>query len=178
MALDTRDRRASALLVAVPMGRVLPLRDGLVSAEDFEQVAYSYRGIQVGPPIIIVPPLPPAEAVHRRHSRMTRLAHVQRPIMTGVDAFGMSLPPDWQTVTTTMPCWVWTLTRRLRTNRQRMVILEETRVLFPAGADVQEGDRVAAVTDRLGTVLWSGDFRVDTLMQRPDHLEGLLAKVD
>jgi hypothetical protein len=46
VAVDTRDKRASVLGMGLPMGRVLPVRDGSVDEEDFEHVAYSYRGIQ------------------------------------------------------------------------------------------------------------------------------------
>ncbi|HXH12341.1 MAG TPA: hypothetical protein VNP04_21555 [Alphaproteobacteria bacterium] len=54
MAVDTRNERASILGVALPFGRVLPHRDGSVDAEDFEHLAYLYRGVPASPPTVII----------------------------------------------------------------------------------------------------------------------------
>jgi hypothetical protein len=53
MAVDTRDKRASVIGVSLPSGRLLPLRDGSVDPEDFEQLAYTYRGIAAGEPVAV-----------------------------------------------------------------------------------------------------------------------------
>jgi hypothetical protein len=45
MAVDTRDRRASVLLLAEPFGRVLPHPDGAVTQPDRQQLSLFYRGI-------------------------------------------------------------------------------------------------------------------------------------
>ena len=44
MAVDTRDERASAVMMMLPFGRLLPHPNGGVSAADRAQTAYSYAG--------------------------------------------------------------------------------------------------------------------------------------
>jgi hypothetical protein len=51
MAIDTRDRRASCLMLGLPFGHVWPMPDGAITAADFEQESYLYRGISSGGPI-------------------------------------------------------------------------------------------------------------------------------
>lgn len=46
MAIDTRDKRASCLMLALPFGRVFPNPDGtLAAAADRTHMSYLYRGI-------------------------------------------------------------------------------------------------------------------------------------
>lgn len=56
MALDTRDRRASALFWNRGIGRVYPNPDGAIASQaDRQQIALVYRGILAGLPIPNVP---------------------------------------------------------------------------------------------------------------------------
>jgi hypothetical protein len=57
MALDTRDKRASAINVGLPW-RILPNPDGLALDQgDRQQVAYIYRGIDAGQTVSGIPRL-------------------------------------------------------------------------------------------------------------------------
>lgn len=48
MALDTRDKRASAVHVSLPWRGVLPAPDGSVGGADRQQSAFLYRGVAAG----------------------------------------------------------------------------------------------------------------------------------
>jgi hypothetical protein len=161
-----------------------PQRYGFLR-EVIDEITYEYMAevegqlyMQPGYFAVIVPYAATTTGARRSRSRMTRRARVERFVIGGTDAFNMKLPPVWQTITSVQPCWLWTRTRRLMSDLQGLVTLEDTRALFPPGADIKEGDRLSGITDRLGTGLWSGAYRVDVLTRRPDHLEALLAKVD
>ena len=45
MAIDTRNRRASAIGLGLAVTLVLPAPDGAVTAADRQQVAYAYAGL-------------------------------------------------------------------------------------------------------------------------------------
>lgn len=42
MPVDTRDKRAASLMIALPFSRVLPDPDGAIVANNRRQLAYSY----------------------------------------------------------------------------------------------------------------------------------------
>ena len=45
MAIDTRDKRSSAIHVSLPWRGLLPLPDGSLNQGDRQHTAYMYRGI-------------------------------------------------------------------------------------------------------------------------------------
>lgn len=45
MAIDTRDKRASAIEVGLPWRGLLPVPDGGLNQGDRQQVAFMYRGV-------------------------------------------------------------------------------------------------------------------------------------
>lgn len=50
MAVDTRNKRASAIAIGLPFGRSFPLADGsLADAGDRQHIAYCYAGIAADP---------------------------------------------------------------------------------------------------------------------------------
>lgn len=51
MALDTRNKRASAIGIAIAARLVLPAADGAISSADRAHLAYGYAGIQAGSPV-------------------------------------------------------------------------------------------------------------------------------
>ncbi len=53
MAIDTRDKRASAISVPIPGRGLWPLPDGSLNAGDRQQAANYYRGILATPPPVI-----------------------------------------------------------------------------------------------------------------------------
>ena len=50
MAIDTRDKRASAIMPGMPWRGLLPVADSGVNAGDRQQVAFLYRGIAADAP--------------------------------------------------------------------------------------------------------------------------------
>jgi hypothetical protein len=50
MALDTRDKRASAVNVSMPWRGLLP-EPGTITGADSYQLAFMYRGISAGAPV-------------------------------------------------------------------------------------------------------------------------------
>ena len=56
MALDTADKRASALNVGLGLGRAFWSPDNSMSQADRQHAALSYRGILAGAPTLVIPP--------------------------------------------------------------------------------------------------------------------------
>ena len=54
--MDSRDKRASAVLVALPWRGVLPVPDGSLNQGDRQQAGTMYRGIAASSAEIPVPP--------------------------------------------------------------------------------------------------------------------------
>lgn len=52
MAIDTRDKRASAIMPGIPWRGLLPVADSGVNAGDRQQVAFLYRGIAADAPVV------------------------------------------------------------------------------------------------------------------------------
>lgn len=50
MAVDTRNKRASAVAFALPFGRVFPAPDGTIATADRKHIGFSYPGITAGSP--------------------------------------------------------------------------------------------------------------------------------
>ena len=53
--MTARDDRSSALLVALPFGRIFPESDGVVDALDRQQLGLLYRPIPAGAPVPVTP---------------------------------------------------------------------------------------------------------------------------
>ena len=69
MAIDTRDKRASAISAGIPFIVIAPLADGTIDAGDRQMVADVYSGIAADAPVISL-----AETIHGmiRTIRMVR----------------------------------------------------------------------------------------------------------
>ena len=109
--------------------------------------------------------------------RLTMRAFVKRNTETGTDPRGLPLPPVWEDHAT-LPCFVWSNASREAVDGDKTAMIEDTRGLFGLGADITDGDRISAVTDRLGNVLVRGPLEVDGPVQRKHtHLEAALKRV-
>ena len=109
--------------------------------------------------------------------RLTMRAVMQRNTETGTDPRGLPLPAVW-TDNGVLPCFVWSNASREAVDGDKMAMIEDTRGLFKLGADIGDGDRISAVTDRLGNVLVDGPLEVDGPVQRKHtHLEAALKRV-
>lgn len=104
--------------------------------------------------------------------RLTMRAQVERDRAAGSDGWGQRPAPDFQPVGEPLPCFVWSVSSRADVTAERSASVEQLRGLFPAGADLQDRDELASVTDRAGTVLHHGRLRVEGRPQfKHTHLE-------
>jgi hypothetical protein len=110
--------------------------------------------------------------------RLTMRAAVERNQETGKDAWGQPLPPNFQSTGDSLPCFVWAETSAEIVDGKKTAMIGDFRALFALGADLDEADEIAGVTDRAGAVLISGRLRVEGPVQRKHtHLEASLKRV-
>ena len=103
-------------------------------------------------------------------------ADIERNTASGTDAHGGPVAPVF-TAVATVPCWVWSRSRREAVDGVKTALVEDLRALFPLGADVAERDEIAKVTDRQGAELLSGRFRIEALQRKHGHVEAALLRV-
>lgn len=109
--------------------------------------------------------------------RLTMRAVMLRNTATGTDPRGHPLPPIW-TANGTLRCFIWSKASREAVDGDKTAMIEDVRGLFSLGADIDEGDRISAVTDAQGNVLIPGPLEVDGPVQRKHtHLEAALKRV-
>lgn len=106
--------------------------------------------------------------------RMRQRATVERQMQTQRDDFGGRGTPDWRTHITELPCHLWQKSGREVADGQKVVAVDDRRMIVPLGTDVTTKDRIALVTDRLGTELFEGPMRIESVARRADHLELML----
>lgn len=79
----------------------------------------------------------------------------------------------WTPIGAPVPCRAW-LESRDRSGAtvigDKVVEVEDRRVIVPIGTNVTDGDRIAQVTHR-GAVLFDGPMPVDSVGRHTDHLE-------
>lgn len=54
MAIDTRQKRAAAIMAGIPFIVISPLADGVIDAADRAHIAHVYPGIEIGVPVEVV----------------------------------------------------------------------------------------------------------------------------
>lgn len=101
---------------------------------------------------------------------MVHRASLQRNTTTDTDRFGQPAAPSWSTVET-VACRAWNTRRDAVRDGAKVVTVQSLRAAFPSSADVREGDRLASITDRRGTVLHAGPLQVEQIVWQPTHLE-------
>lgn len=106
-------------------------------------------------------------------SAMTHRADIQQNTATAVDDYGNPVPPVWETHST-MPCRAYTKVRKEVVDGDKIVLVEDLKALFSLNSGVSESYRIANITDRLGTVLFSGPLDILTVQRRGNHLEASL----
>lgn len=108
--------------------------------------------------------------------RMTMRAAVERNGAAGTDDYGHPVAPVFA-AHATLACFVWSNQRRAVVDGDKTATVEDLRAVFPLDADIGEADEIASVTDRQGSVLLSGRFRIDALQRKHRHLEATLVRV-
>lgn len=107
---------------------------------------------------------------------MTMRAFAQRDGTSTTDAYGHPDGPSWATLAT-YPCRVWSKSRKETVDGRKYALIEDIRCSMPLGTDITEKDRLSSVKDRLGTVIWAGPLRIDTIQHKHTHLEMALLRV-
>ncbi|OLF81273.1 hypothetical protein AWH62_00945 [Maricaulis sp. W15] len=109
--------------------------------------------------------------------RLVHLADVERNQAVGKDDWGDDVEPDFVALAT-VKCWAWSNSTREVVDGDKSALIEDMRVMFALGADVNEGDEIARITNRRGTVIFAGRFRVEGQVQhKHTHLEAALKRI-
>jgi hypothetical protein len=110
--------------------------------------------------------------------RLTMRAQVERDQAVGKDAWGQKVAPDFQPVGDPLPCFVWSPKAAEIFDGNKSAQLLDLRGLFAIGADLNENDELASVTDRAGNVVVAGRLRVKGPVQyKHNHLEAALERI-
>lgn len=97
--------------------------------------------------------------------------------LEGEDGWGDQETPDWQPHLEDVPCRAWTESAREPVDEDNTATLEGRRVSVAVGTDVTTRDRVGAVTDRNGKVIFDGPSGIEGILTYPDHLELILERI-
>lgn len=114
----------------------------------------------------------------RARTQMTMRALVQRNGTSTTDSYGHPEAASWSTHIAAQACRVWSRTRREVVDGEKTALVEQIRCAMPLDADVTEDDRIFSVSDRQGTVLWSGPLRIDAIQHKHTHLEMDLRRIE
>ena len=111
---------------------------------------------------------------------MTMRAIVERNTASGTDAFNNPVAPVFEAVSSEpIPCRAWIRARNTLTlNTEQVVMVEERHAIVPLSADVEIGDRLQNITDRLGNELFPGPLLVEGKLPRSNHYDLLLKVVE
>lgn len=88
---------------------------------------------------------------------------------TRVSDGGGGFTVTWNAVATDVPCRAWFLDASIAPDGDRPTVVVDHTAIVPVGTDVEPGDRIAAVTDKAGVVLFPGPLEIDTVGRRADH---------
>ncbi len=115
-------------------------------------------------------------------SRRDRLEN-QNGVMVGAqDRYGHGTtnpanPSGWTQTYAALPCWVYMQRGRRIIGDSRTVSDETSTIGVPLGTDLQEGDRVDQVCDRLGNMLY-GPLQVTHVTHHVRYIDAELLEVD
>lgn len=111
---------------------------------------------------------------------MTHRATVERDSNLGAEStsWGSDPTPSWTTNLSDQPCYFWFEETRSNTavSDETLVALTRRKVIFPAGTDVKETDRVLTIEDRLGNEIADGPMRIDSVGRRRGHIVCVLVE--
>ena len=109
---------------------------------------------------------------------MVYRCRIRREQETGhTDDYGEPIV-DWTTIATDQPCYVWISTAREAVDESRTALVTDARIMAPSDADLQAGDRLDQIQDRLGNTVLTGAWDVEgEVAPRKTHVEAPLTKV-
>lgn len=104
-------------------------------------------------------------------------AVVERNTASGTDAWGNPAAPSFAALAT-YACFVWSSRAREIRDGDKTAEIEELRVMFPLGTDIQAGDEISSVQDRRGATLIAGRLRIEAPpVRKHRHIEAPLRRV-
>lgn len=106
---------------------------------------------------------------------MTMRAVVRRNTAMGKDAHGHDVAPSF-TAHETIPCRAWSSSISSIADGDKAVTVEIVRAIFPVDADIQEGDQIVNVNNRLGATVYPGPLDVQTLQPMDNHQAAALRR--
>jgi hypothetical protein len=98
-------------------------------------------------------------------ARLTMRALVERNVATGTNPHGGPALPDFQQLHAALPCFVYSNSSRELADGQKTAMIEDLRAMVSLSADIREGDEIAQVRDRSGTVIIAGRLKVEGPVQ-------------
>lgn len=111
-------------------------------------------------------------------ARLTMRAQIERNQVTGKDAWNNPQAPQMAPIGAPLPCFAWSDASRELVDGQKTALVEDMRAMFAVGADIAEADEIANITDRGGTVLHAGRWRIEGRVQfKHNHLEAALKAI-
>ena len=110
-------------------------------------------------------------------SQMIHRAVVQRDTATGTGDWNTDNAPTWAAHLPAAKCFAWSVAGREVIDRDKTVVVEDIKALFPLGTDITEKDRITNITDRKSVVLFGGPMGVDKIQRHTSHLEASLVKL-
>jgi hypothetical protein len=115
-------------------------------------------------------------------SRKDRLEDVNGVMQGTQDRYGHGTtnpanPTGWSQTYAALPCWVFHQNGRRIVGNERTVSDEKSVIAVPLRTDLQEGDRVDQVADRLGNVLY-GPLQVTHVTHKIRYIDAELLEVD
>ena len=110
--------------------------------------------------------------------RLTMRAQIERNQATGKDAWNAPVAAVMTPIGAPIACFAWSDQSRELVDGQKTALVEDMRAMFAIGADIAEGDEIADITDRAGTVLHVGRWRIEGRVQfKHNHLEAALKAI-
>lgn len=106
---------------------------------------------------------------------MTMRANIERNADTADDAYGHPEKPNFKTHNQ-IPCRIFSKMRRVVTDEEKVVMIEDLRGRFHSDVDLTEDDRIASVVDRQNKVLFAGPLAIKALIRRRGYTEAVLER--
>ena len=108
---------------------------------------------------------------------MVHRAVVQRDTATGTGDWNTAPAPTWAAHLAAAKCFAWSNAGREVVDKDKTVVVEDIKAIFPLGTDITEKDRISNITDRKSVVLFGGPMGVDKIQRHVSHLEANLVKL-
>ena len=103
-------------------------------------------------------------------------ADLERNTEQDTDDYGHPATPDFSVIGR-IATWVYSKARREITDGDKSTVVEDVRAFFAVGADVQQGDEISNIRDRLGQIVMAGRYRIETIQRKRRHQQAELLKV-